>query len=215
MTPTSAERGRETRARLLDAAAQLIAEHGWGGVTTRKVAERAALRPGLVHYHFASIDDLLIEAALDCARREISGVVGLLAEAPDGPTGLERALQALTGYGAQDPETVVFSEMLLAATRHERLRVELAGLLRDCRSAVADWLWESAGVADPEPTAAVLLAVIDGLMLHRLIDPSLTALPVAAPLRRLGGLAGFGGLDDVGRTEHPGVTEAEGGAARL
>ncbi|URN07243.1 TetR/AcrR family transcriptional regulator [Actinomadura madurae] len=36
-------RSSATRGRLLDAAARLIAEVGWGRVTTRAVAERAGL----------------------------------------------------------------------------------------------------------------------------------------------------------------------------
>ena len=43
---SAAEQGQLTRARLMDAAAELIAERGWGAVTTRIVAERAGLRPG-------------------------------------------------------------------------------------------------------------------------------------------------------------------------
>ncbi|MFD0890429.1 TetR family transcriptional regulator, partial [Streptosporangium algeriense] len=41
MAEKSAERGRATRQRLFDAAVALIGEVGWGGVTTRMVAERA------------------------------------------------------------------------------------------------------------------------------------------------------------------------------
>ncbi|MGH3673909.1 MAG: TetR/AcrR family transcriptional regulator, partial [Pseudonocardiaceae bacterium] len=43
MTPvqTAAERGREVRLRLLGSAAELIAERGWTGVSTRILAERA------------------------------------------------------------------------------------------------------------------------------------------------------------------------------
>ncbi|PPJ24971.1 hypothetical protein C5E45_24055 [Nocardia nova] len=37
---TAKEQGHETRARLMDAATELIAERGWGSVTTRLVAER-------------------------------------------------------------------------------------------------------------------------------------------------------------------------------
>jgi len=53
--PTSAERGQAVRRRLLDAAAELIPELGWSGVSTRVLAERAAVTPGMVHYHFASL----------------------------------------------------------------------------------------------------------------------------------------------------------------
>ena len=54
----------ETRARLLRAAAELIAESGWGRVTTRAVAARADLPHGAVSYHFRGKQELLTEAAL-------------------------------------------------------------------------------------------------------------------------------------------------------
>src|ERR687895_254921 len=65
-TPETSERPRstETRQRLLAAAAQLIAEFGWGGVRTRAVAERAGLPHGTVSYHFRGKQELLTEAAM-------------------------------------------------------------------------------------------------------------------------------------------------------
>ena len=46
---TNIERGRDVRAHLLAAARELIGEVGWTGVSTRVVAERAGVRPGMVH----------------------------------------------------------------------------------------------------------------------------------------------------------------------
>src|ERR1043165_3020943 len=59
-TPSSDEK----RLRLLRAAAELIAEVGWGAVTTRAVAARADLPHGAVSYHFRGKQELLTEAAL-------------------------------------------------------------------------------------------------------------------------------------------------------
>src|SRR4051795_4611207 len=53
-----------TRERLMEAAGELIAERGWGRVTTRAVAERAGLPHGSVSYHFRGKQELLTEAAL-------------------------------------------------------------------------------------------------------------------------------------------------------
>ena len=54
---------------MLDAAAVLIAEVGWGRVTTRAVAERAGLPHGTVSYHFPGKQALLSEAALELVER--------------------------------------------------------------------------------------------------------------------------------------------------
>lgn len=194
MPPTSAERGHETRQRLLEAAAKSIVEDGWGAVTTRRVAERAGLRPGLVHYHFSSVDDLLIEAALEAMRREMERATETLGAQTDDPAeGVRAMLDAVSEYTATDPTTVLFSETLLAATRLERLRGRLAALLAEWRRDLAERLRAAAPPGSPlnpddaEGTALVLGAAIDGLVLHRLIDPSLARIPVAGPLARLAG----------------------------
>jgi AcrR family transcriptional regulator len=45
---------------LLDAAEQLLVEIGFAGITTRKLAERAGVNHGLVHYYFGSMEELLL-----------------------------------------------------------------------------------------------------------------------------------------------------------
>src|SRR5688572_33311185 len=64
--PTGARgpRSASTREQLMAAAAELIAELGWGRVTTRAVAERAGLPHGPVSYHFRGQQALPAEAAL-------------------------------------------------------------------------------------------------------------------------------------------------------
>lgn len=61
----SANRGfdvRNSRSRdlLLDATEKLLAEEGGHAISARRVAERAGLKPQLVHYYFRSMEDLLI-----------------------------------------------------------------------------------------------------------------------------------------------------------
>src|SRR5215218_10063879 len=72
MAETAADRGREVRRRLVQAARELVPERGWAAVSTRTVAERAGVAPGLVHYHFASLQALLAEAAVG-AMRDLAG----------------------------------------------------------------------------------------------------------------------------------------------
>ena len=59
-----AARGQETRLRILDAARQMLLEHGAGGTSTRSVAEEAGVPLSLVHYHFGGKQQLLA-AVLD------------------------------------------------------------------------------------------------------------------------------------------------------
>ncbi|CAL9365844.1 HTH-type transcriptional regulator BetI [Nocardiopsis dassonvillei] len=179
----TAQRAREVRERLLAAAAELIPERGWTGVSTRVLAERAGVGPGLVHYHFPSLRALLNEAAL----RAMTAVVHEgAARLPDATAeeGLDLLIGALDAYSGGDPASVLFTEAYLAAGRDEELRRALTGLLADFRTLLADWL-RATGVPDPDATARVLAAAMDGLMLHRPLDPSLTAEAAVPVLRRL------------------------------
>lgn len=58
-------RGRETRAQLLAAAADVLRERGFGAMSLRAVAERAGVQVSLVHYHFGSKQRLLVAVLED------------------------------------------------------------------------------------------------------------------------------------------------------
>jgi len=51
--------GTDTRDRLLDAAEQLFAKHGYSDVSTRQIADEAKANSAAVHYHFGSKEALL------------------------------------------------------------------------------------------------------------------------------------------------------------
>lgn len=54
------EAGDATRKALLDAAEELLISHGAAAITTRKVADQAGVHQALVHYHFGTIEQLLL-----------------------------------------------------------------------------------------------------------------------------------------------------------
>jgi AcrR family transcriptional regulator len=56
------EAGDATRRALLDAAEELLISKGMAAITTRKVAEQAGVNQALVHYHFGTIEELLLAA---------------------------------------------------------------------------------------------------------------------------------------------------------
>jgi AcrR family transcriptional regulator len=54
---------RSNVAAFLDAAERLLVEKGYSAITTRNLAAEAGLNPGLVHYYFGSIDEVLVQVA--------------------------------------------------------------------------------------------------------------------------------------------------------
>ncbi|MEE6295348.1 TetR/AcrR family transcriptional regulator [Georgenia wangjunii] len=181
--PSAAVRGAEVRRRLLAAAVVCVPELGWTGVSTRVLAARAGVAPGLVHYHFPSVQVLLRTAAVDALAEALAEAEQVLASA-GGADGVAALLEQLERHAGADARSLLFVEMYLASARDEALHGDLRRLLLAFRRALEGHLHRG-GVADPGGTAAVLAAAVDGVLLHRVIDPSLTASMAVPVLSRL------------------------------
>lgn len=168
------------RERLLHAATELIAEKGWGAVSTRMLAERAGVGSGVVHYHFDSTQAVLVQAAVGALRSAVDGLASVLERASTPTEALALLLGALDGHGGQE----LFTETFLAATRNDELRHAVGEVLVEFRRTLAAWL-ESRDVPTPADTAAVLAAAVDGVLLHRALSPDLSADVVVPVLGRV------------------------------
>ncbi|MFF0864049.1 TetR/AcrR family transcriptional regulator [Nonomuraea sp. NPDC003560] len=179
--PNSA-RGDRRREQLVETGVALLGEHGWPGVTTRAVAERAGTNPGLIHYHFGGLPGLR-EAIF---RRATDLVVGPLVTellAADDERAALALLRGLPARAAADgPTTRLAAELIVGATRDPALGAVLRDELRRARGRIATRLgrlrpgWPADRL---DGVATLVTAAIDGLMLHHMIDP---ALPVGAAL---------------------------------
>lgn len=181
MSSPAAARGEAVRQRLLAAALELLPERGWPAVSTRVLAERAGVTPSVVHYHFSSVQALLVEAVLGAMRAMTDEFTPVLEQASTPAEAVDAMVGSVEQYTGADPMSLLFIEAYLAATRDEHLRQGIAEVLDGLRVRLATWLGEH-GVAEPEGTAAVLAAAVDGLLLHRALSPA--PVPVAV-LRRL------------------------------
>lgn len=179
---TTPARGAAVRRALLRAAVELVGELGWSAVSTRAVAERARVTPGLVHYHFRSVQALLQEAVLGILREWLAAVRPVLESAVTVEDGVRALFGTLERYTGRDPASLAIMECYLAATRDERLRHGLVDLLGESRREVAAWL-AGHGHDRPDDTASVLAAAIDGVVLHRALNPDLTTESVTSVLR--------------------------------
>ncbi len=179
--PTPPAAGERTRERLLAAAVSGIARDGWGGVTTRGVAELAAVNPGLVHYHFGSMAALRREAAMWALQREVSAPTAALLEAPSIAAGLRGCLDAVAAIDPASEMASVLYEAMLAAARDDELRQELRRALDAFRNVLAARIEQEHG-AEPAASAALVAAALDGVLLHRLVDSEFDAGALAEPL---------------------------------
>jgi hypothetical protein len=93
-------------------------------------------------------------------------------------------LATVDQYTGADPMSLLFTEAYLAATRDEQLREQLGGVAAGFRERFGHWLAQHA-VPASEETAAVLIAAVDGLILHRGLGSGPDTSTITAVLRRL------------------------------
>jgi AcrR family transcriptional regulator len=173
MTKANAQAsGAGTRELLLAATATAIARSGWSGVTTRQVASIAGVNQGLVHYHFGSMANLRRSTVMAVLTAEAEGPMdALLADQPLA-AGIASCLDAVARIDPSSDRAAVLSEAMLNAGRDEELRAALAIAYDEFRAVLAARI-RGAGGAEPEASATVLTAALDGLLLQRLVSPKL------------------------------------------
>lgn len=59
-TPGTQARGSRSRLKLIEAAYDLLGEEGYHAFSARRVAQKAGLKPQLVHYYFRSMEELVV-----------------------------------------------------------------------------------------------------------------------------------------------------------
>ncbi|OBI43156.1 TetR family transcriptional regulator [Mycobacterium kyorinense] len=107
----------KNRGVLLDAAEQLMLEEGYAAVTSRRVAEKAALKPQLVHYYFRTMDDLFLAAF----RRRAEEGLQVQAQALQSP----QPLWALWRFSTDPAATALTMEFVALANHRKALKAEI------------------------------------------------------------------------------------------
>ncbi len=187
----SGGQGDVTRRRLLEAAASLVAERGWGAVKTRAVAERAGVNQALVHYHYANMDSLLREAVLWRLRPAIQALADELLDDRPFPEGIVRTMHLLDRFEPGSEDGVLMAEALLRASRDERMAAALGDVagswtaMLEPRIVTAQRRGVVRGDLDPAALARLLAAVLDGLLIQRMAGPGIDTAVVAGTITQL------------------------------
>lgn len=119
------ERSLRTRAALLDAAVDELLARGYAELSTAAVARRAGVSRGAQQHHFASKDELLIEAVAQLADRRMTELrEGLATDAP-----VEDRIRSTLDLAVEQYAGPLFSatlELGLAARDNAELRTAIA-----------------------------------------------------------------------------------------
>lgn len=179
------------RQKLVAAALDVIATRGWDGASTRHVAAQAGVTPGLVHYHFGSIEHLRLEAVDLAMSAATAPALDRLLSADDLTTGLELALGMIAGSG-NDPHAAFLVELLMVSRHSEAVRQRVLLASRAVEAALAArlrvWLPAPPSPAAGEADARVLASLLDGLTARALMG-DLDDETIAAAVRWIAALA--------------------------
>jgi len=168
----------EKAQRIVAAMRESVGTLGAAGATFDRVAERAGVSRGLLHYYFGSKERLLVEVVRHDTELRIGALERNLAKADTLEAIVDVLVSQVRNFLAEDPAAqAVIYEMLSASRHHDDLRREMGELYRQVRGQVAGVLREkdAAGVVklrdDAANVAAVLFALGDGIVMQILSDP--------------------------------------------
>jgi len=182
--PRARELSGVKAARIVESMRASVAARGIAGSTFDHVASEAGVSRGLLHYHFGTKEQLLVEVV----RRECDVRLERLEQAIEAAGSAEDVLDALVrsfdDWLGDVPAPGMIYEMLTLAQRNEEIAAELAELGRRTRSHLGDALERkrAGGVlslrVDPELAAMFLFALADGVIVRRLSEPELDIGPL-------------------------------------
>jgi AcrR family transcriptional regulator len=164
--------------RIIEAMRESVAEVGIAGSTFERVAAKADVSRGLLHYYFGTKERLLIEVI----RRDTEFRVQSLGDALAGAKTVDEAIAALSSafaksFGEQQGYVYMVSELFVAGRHQPEIRRELGELYERSRRELADVLREkeSEGVLrlrfDAEAVVTYLISAGDGAIIQRITQP--------------------------------------------
>jgi AcrR family transcriptional regulator len=202
---TQEQRKADTRARLLDAAADLFAHRGYHAVSADTVADAAERTSGAIYAHFGSKDGLLREVIRQQEGAAVDAIAAAVTDVDDPLERCEALWRAFAGHDEHvDSWLLLEHELWLWAARAtdddagavaRRYSAGRAGIAEAART------WTD-GEADapalpnpPDATASLVLGLLLGLHMQRRVDPDAISDETAAA-----GLALLLGLRQPDRT---------------
>lgn len=165
------------RDQLLKGAVECLKTKGYAGATARDIAAASDANLASIGYHFGSREALLNAALIQILEQRNRHVGKIALVSGDGSSlgFLAATIGAATGV-LKAPRSlfVAFVEAIAQAERSDELREQMAAHYRDARSGITEALGTNLGGRDPDVMASLLLAIFDGLLLQRLLEPGST-----------------------------------------
>lgn len=166
------------RQRLVDAAWRRLATNGYHETTVDDVCDEAGVSKGAFYGYFSTKQDLFL-ALMDEETDALNRVAADLAERPlSGAERVRRFTQAMLRVGDDPSRVQLRADLWSALSADPGMRDRFAEAVEDRRRVLREWITRSIRAGDlgmdeqrANALASILIALADGLMLHRAVDP--------------------------------------------
>lgn len=182
--PGSHARGSRSRLRLIEAAYDLLADEGSHAFSARRVAQKAGLKPQLVHYYFRSMEELVVAVF----HRSAANYFRLHDEALSS----RRPMRALWQLNSNLPEGKRMSEYIALGKIYPALRAEMRATgerFRAMQIETMERLYAEHGLVDtfvgPRGMVLLMSAVARNFVIESEVGLSLAHDEVQALIARL------------------------------
>ena len=168
----------DRRVALLDAALEIVAEHGLQALTHRAVESRGGVSHGVTTYHFATREAMIRALFEHVCERQIAWITQMYASlwgdlGGDDPGSIDREAftrRAVHMLVAERTLTLARFELYLNSARDPEL-ARLTASLRERHVQVQAQMFRAVGAVDPEFAAHRLLSATEGLLIYQLSVP--------------------------------------------
>lgn len=167
----------ERRRAFIEAARRRAASQGWAAMTVDDVCAEAGVSKGAFYTHFES-KQALLHALIDDDNAQVTELLeSLEARHPRPVERLWALSQAMLARAGDPSRAQLLADLWAAVLTEAEVRARVTAALHEHRTVIRGWVDEAiaAGEVVPLPAnalASILLALNDGLMLHRNLDES-------------------------------------------
>jgi AcrR family transcriptional regulator len=144
----------EAKLLILKTAEKIMLEEGYAAVTVRRVAKSAGVSSTLLHYYYATADDLLVALYRNASEKDLQSLESALSA--DDP------VSALWAYQTDATRTALGVEFLALANHRKTIRIEIVQFAQKARALQAKALSDvlpSSGI-DSVPCSPVCISVL-------------------------------------------------------
>ncbi|MGH9039818.1 MAG: TetR/AcrR family transcriptional regulator, partial [Acidimicrobiia bacterium] len=189
---TRQESQARTRALILETATVEFRARGYAGTSLDRVAETAGFSKGAVYAHFAGKEDLCL-AVLET--HFFAQLQRFMADFAAGGTTIDDRLAVLERWLeillADEDWQLLAVEFAVQTRRNPKIQEQLVARERMVRTAVTALIGQQAAqlgvtpILPPDQLAVVLVAVVGGIAVQRLLDPTIPTSLLTDTVRRL------------------------------